>query len=222
MAQTSKAHEDYLREMSIRFKDATMLSIDYSLTPYPRVLEEIFYVYCWALENSNFLGTTAEKVILLGDSAGGNVATSIVIKCIEAKIRVPDLLVAFYTFFYMEFLLTPSRILTFIGPILHIKCISNMLNYYMTGEIEANKFKDNGQEMRKGNYYVSPYLAPKEILEKFPSTMIIATNYDEGIDDSVEFAKKLRSFKVDVNLKIFKDLHHGFLHFILVSGNLQI
>jgi acetyl esterase/lipase len=96
------------------------------------------------------------------------------------------------------------------------------LNYYMTGEIEANKFKDNGKEMRKGNYYVSPYLAPKEILEKFPPTMIIATNYDEGIDDSVEFAKKLRSFKVDVNLKIFKDLHHGFLHFILVSGNLQI
>lgn len=43
---------------------------DYSLAPrapFPRALEEVFYAYCWALKNCELLGSTAERVILVGE-----------------------------------------------------------------------------------------------------------------------------------------------------------
>lgn len=75
VAQSSKSHEIYLREWAVHL-NIPILSIDYSLAPeapFPRALEEVFYAYCWALQNCQLLGTTAEKVIF----AGGNVWVSI-------------------------------------------------------------------------------------------------------------------------------------------------
>jgi hormone-sensitive lipase len=69
------------------------------------------------------------------------------------------------------------------------------------------------------NYLMSPYLAPDSILKKFPKTHILTTLLDPCIDDCVEFAKKLRSLDVDVQLDILKSLNHGFLNFANVSKN---
>lgn len=68
VAQSSKSHEMYLREWAVQL-NIPILSIDYSLAPeapFPRALEEVFYAYCWALQNCSLLGTTAEKVIFAG------------------------------------------------------------------------------------------------------------------------------------------------------------
>lgn len=68
VAQSSKSHEIYLREWAVAL-NIPILSVDYSLAPeapFPRALEEVFYAYCWALKNCEFLGTTAEKVIFAG------------------------------------------------------------------------------------------------------------------------------------------------------------
>jgi len=50
-----------------------ILSIDYSLAPtapYPQAVKEVYYAYLWALNNFDKLGTTGEKVVFSGDSAG--------------------------------------------------------------------------------------------------------------------------------------------------------
>ena len=50
-----------------------ILSIDYSLAPdapFPRALEECFFVYAWCLNNFHQLGTTGKCFCLAGDSAG--------------------------------------------------------------------------------------------------------------------------------------------------------
>ena len=50
-----------------------ILSIDYSLAPeapFPRALEECFFVYAWCLNNFHNLGTTGKFVCVAGDSAG--------------------------------------------------------------------------------------------------------------------------------------------------------
>jgi hormone-sensitive lipase len=39
--------------------DVPILSVDYSLAPeaaYPRAIEEVFYAYCWMLQNMMILG----------------------------------------------------------------------------------------------------------------------------------------------------------------------
>lgn len=74
VAQSSKSHEIYLREWAVEL-NVPILSIDYSLAPdaaYPRALEEVFYAYCWALKNKSLLGTTCERIVFAGDSAGAN------------------------------------------------------------------------------------------------------------------------------------------------------
>jgi hormone-sensitive lipase len=66
------------------------------------------------------LGIKPKKIIISGDSAGGNLATALVGLCICHGVRVPDLLMSVYpalllsaTFF------TPSRINAFDDTILN-------------------------------------------------------------------------------------------------------
>ena len=50
-----------------------ILSIDYSLAPdapFPQAVNEIYYAYVWALNNLEKLGSSGEKIIFCGDSAG--------------------------------------------------------------------------------------------------------------------------------------------------------
>jgi hormone-sensitive lipase len=69
VAQSSRSHEIYLRDWACQLK-VPILSIDYSLAPqapFPRALEEVLYAYCWAINNARIMGSTAEKVILVGE-----------------------------------------------------------------------------------------------------------------------------------------------------------
>jgi len=67
------------------------------------------------------------------------------------------------------------------------------------------------------NPYMSPLLAPDEMLKSLPPIDLVACTLDPILDDSVEFARKLRSLGKDVELYILEDLPHGFLSFHLVS-----
>lgn len=67
IALTSRSHLSYLKTWA-KDIDVPILSIDYSLAPeapYPRALEEVFYVYCWVLKNLNLLGTTGKGLLRL-------------------------------------------------------------------------------------------------------------------------------------------------------------
>ena len=57
-----------------------ILSIDYSLAPeapFPRALEECFFVYAWCLNNFHHLGTNGKRVCVAGDSAGRAVCSRV-------------------------------------------------------------------------------------------------------------------------------------------------
>ncbi|XP_057270767.1 hormone-sensitive lipase, partial [Pezoporus wallicus] len=82
VAQTSRSHELYLRRWA-RALRAPLLALDYGLapeSPFPRGVEDVFYGYCWALRNCRLLGSTAERVCLTGDSAGGNLALAVALR----------------------------------------------------------------------------------------------------------------------------------------------
>ena len=86
--------------------EVPIASIDYSLAPeypYPRAIEECFYAYAWILKNASKLGWTGKTLILVGDSAGGNLITIVTMKAIEAGLRKPDGIVCFYTPFLLGY-----------------------------------------------------------------------------------------------------------------------
>ncbi|KAJ8273472.1 hypothetical protein GJAV_G00101980 [Gymnothorax javanicus] len=61
------------------------------------------------------------------------------------------------------------------------------------------------------NPYVSPLLAPDDMLQGLPPIHIVACALDALLDDSVMFARRLRSLKQPVTLHVVEDLPHGFL-----------
>ncbi|KAJ3192614.1 hypothetical protein HK101_006227 [Irineochytrium annulatum] len=103
-----RCHEDYL-SIWARQTRVPIISLDYGKAPekpYPYAIEECFDAYrsitesnggCigmegWYLTDSNGRPQTRKdpiKILIVGDSAGGNIATGVVLKCLDSKdIRV--------------------------------------------------------------------------------------------------------------------------------------
>ena len=120
VAQSSKSHLVYLNEWA-NYLNVPILSIDYSLAPeapYPRALNEIFFAYCWALNNCELLGSTCEKIIFAGDSAGANLLLATLLKSIDMNIRKPDGIFIAYCPVLVGFDPSPSRMLCLMDPLL--------------------------------------------------------------------------------------------------------
>ncbi|XP_058823346.1 hormone-sensitive lipase [Topomyia yanbarensis] len=132
VAQSSKSHESYLREWAISL-NIPIFSIDYSLAPeapFPRALEEVFYAYCWALKNCELLGTTAEKIIFAGDSAGANLNLGCVMRCIETGVRRPNGIFLAYCPVLISFVPSPARMLCLMDPLLPFGFMMRCLKAY--------------------------------------------------------------------------------------------
>ncbi|XP_045387522.1 hormone-sensitive lipase isoform X2 [Lemur catta] len=61
------------------------------------------------------------------------------------------------------------------------------------------------------NPFMSPLLAPDSMLKTLPPVHIVACALDPMLDDSVMFARRLRSLGKPVTLRVVEDLPHGFL-----------
>ncbi|XP_053660538.1 hormone-sensitive lipase [Anopheles marshallii] len=194
VAQSSKSHESYLREWAVTL-NVPILSIDYSLAPeapFPRALEEVFYAYCWALRNCELLGTTGERIILAGDSAGANLNLGCAMKAIELGIRRPDGIFIAYCPVLISFVPSPARMLCLMDPLLPFGFMMRCLKAYACPSLEVleeNRKRHEqrqaiinaGQQMRNNNV---PVMVPtgserKDEQDKTPDRS------DSGDDNSM-------------------------------------
>ncbi|XP_014205490.1 hormone-sensitive lipase isoform X1 [Copidosoma floridanum] len=133
VAQSSRSHECYLRTWTYEL-DVPILSIDYSLAPkapYPRALEEVLYAYVWALEHaSSLLGSTAKRVVFVGDSAGANLNLVTALRCLELGIRPPDGIFMAYAPVLLEFTIPPARFFCLSDPVLPLGFLLRCLKAY--------------------------------------------------------------------------------------------
>uniref|UniRef100_A0A8C8RZB4 Hormone-sensitive lipase n=1 Tax=Pelusios castaneus TaxID=367368 RepID=A0A8C8RZB4_9SAUR len=132
VAQTSKSHEPYLRSWAQEL-GAPVLSVDYALAPeapFPRALEECFYAYCWALHHCHLLGSTAQRVCLAGDSAGGNLCLTVSMRAAAFGIQLPDGVMAAYPVTLVRAAASPSRLLTLLDPLLPLSVLCKCLSAY--------------------------------------------------------------------------------------------
>ncbi|KAK3914126.1 Hormone-sensitive lipase [Frankliniella fusca] len=132
VAQSSSSHEPYLRDWARRL-GVPIFSIDYSLAPeapFPRALDELVYAYCWALNNCHLLGSTAQRVVLVGDSAGANLNMGLALKCIELGLQPPVGLFMAYAPVLVSFVPSPSRLLCLMDPLLPFGFMMRCLKAY--------------------------------------------------------------------------------------------
>ena len=108
-------------------------SVDYMTAPehpYPRAVNDCFYAYAWVLRNATSLGTTAEKVILAGDSAGGNFGFGVAFLAAQYQLRKPCLVLGAYPALKISLDLSPARCLSVMDPLLPIGTLRACLNAY--------------------------------------------------------------------------------------------
>lgn len=153
IAQSSRSHLVYLLEWAVNL-NIPIISIDYSLapeSPFPRAVNEIFYAYCWALQNCELLGSTCEKIILCGDSAGANLCLSTLIKSISMDIRKPDGIFIAYCPILVSFDPSPSRLLCLQDPLIPFGFMIRCLKAYIMQNEEENNCDINGTKSDKNN-----------------------------------------------------------------------
>lgn len=211
--------------------DVPIVSMDYSLVPeapFPRAVEEVFFAYCWILKNPDLFGWTGENIVLVGDSAGANLVTTCVIRCIETGAPKPKGLLTIYAALEVNYLMAPSRYLGFMDGVLPYMTHMRLFNsYWGIQETTNDGLKANRKVPLSPinefepkipvSHLTCPRSAPNDVLSKFPRTIVLTTNLDSCLDECVEFAKKLNSLGADVKLDVLEGLNHGFLNFTLVS-----
>lgn len=197
------SHEMYLREWA-NFTNALVVSVDYSKSPeskYPKALNECYFIYKRLIENG-LLGIIPNKIVLTGDSAGGNLAVAVTLKAIENDIRIPDGLLVAYPPMDLTKASTPSRVF-FANDVL--------LPYYFL-EVCLGAYIDEGNDPMN-DYLLSPLFAPDELLSKLPDNLtFMCAGFDPLLDDTTRFIRKLDTLGKTYRHYVY-DLPHGFLNF---------
>lgn len=212
ISMSSGSHQTYTRTWT-RFLNIPVFSIDYRLAPenkYPDQIDDVWQAYVWIVKCSFMhLGITPEKIVLVGDSSGGNLCNAIVMLAIQHNFRVPDQLILCYpTLSLDKSFVYPSLLYSLIDPFMNINFIKIFNEAYLTEEAEPEI-----------NPYLSNIKADPLILKHYPSTKIFTGSLDPYRDLAYKFTKMLTDINVDAHLYEFKNFPHAFLsHGVPVVG----
>ena len=188
--------ELFCRQILNRVGGCTV-DIDYHLAPeypFPTALHESFDVVQWAVTHAAELGGNPRQLILIGHSAGGNLAAGISMLAAKEGNFTPKLLIMDYP--PVDLYTEPSKKEFRGGPPPEVAALYNL--YYC----------DRG---RQADPLVSPLFALPEDLRGFPTTLIITAEQDTLCAEAEEFALNLARAGTEVTLKRFPGTEHGFV-----------
>ncbi len=172
-----------------------VLSFDYRLAPehpYPAALQDAMKVWNYLM----LLGYGARDIILVGDSAGGNLALALTLKLKDEDRLLPRGIV----------LMSPWTDLTSSGethetnaridPVLDKEYINRMIAAYTAGIGE-----------KLDNPYISPLFGD---FEGFPPTYIQVGDNEILLSDSIQLHRRMVEANVSVRLDHFEGMWHVF------------
>ena len=192
-----------------RLSGASILLVDYRLAPedpYPAGLDDCQTAYMWALTHGPQTGRgesvgnePADRIFLAGDSAGGNLAAATCLRLCAADLRAPDRLVLIAG--TLDNVETERRV-GIDDVICTLDAFAACNRHYLPDGHHPS------------DPYVSPVFAPEELLSKFPPTLLQVSSIEALAWDSKQFAARLESAQVRVNLSLWPDLPHVWHQFL--------
>ena len=203
-------HENYLRDI-VNQVNIPLIGFDYAAAPehpYPEGLNDCFQGYMWILENcEKELGFKPEKIILAGDSSGGNFILALTFLLISMNIyenkniRLPDLLIPLYPACHTGIKnMSLSLASSFEDHMLNIKSllfINKVYRDYYPNDLDP---------------FLNPSEVTEEILKHLPKTTIISATNDPLRDDTIRFMRKVSKIPdLDVKDYELENYQHGFM-----------
>jgi acetyl esterase len=191
-------HDKLCRELA-RDSGAVVLAVDYRLAPehkFPAAADDAYTVTSWTAEQTQQLGIDQRKLIVAGDSAGGNLAA---VTCLLARDRLGpsiSLQVLIYPITDFNFETGSYR--------------DNAQGYYLSRETMQWFWAEYLTSPADG---VNPYASPlrAERVEGLPPALVLTAEYDPLRDEGEAYARRLTASGVNVELTRYAGMIHGFI-----------
>jgi acetyl esterase len=178
---------------------AVVVSVDYRLAPehrYPAAPEDCYFATEWVSAHASELGVDPNRLAVMGDSAGGNLAAVV---ALMARDRGGPA-VAFQSLIYPvadhDFETASYR--------------ENATDYFLTTAGMKYYWDHYVAPEQRVDAYVSPLRAPD--LSGLPPAHVITAQYDPLRDEGMAYAARLAAAGVPVQAKIYDDAFHGFFN----------
>ena len=181
-----------------------IITFDYPLAPEHPFPEGFNYSYDSVkslIKKHQEYNIDPKNIIIMGDSAGANLATAI---CIKAK-KTKEFKIK------KEILLYPLVQTNFLNNSKYSSIEENGYNYYLTKKMIQDYLK---LYLPKKKDYNNPYVAPiaAKNLFNMPEAFIITADLDPLRDEGCAYAKKLKRYFNKVTYYNMKDVIHGFFN----------
>lgn len=197
LLKASKAHYQIAKWYAEMTKCKVVFT-DYRLLPknkYPVAVEDCYCTYKWVLNNADMLGINRNKIIVAGDSAGGNLAAAVTLMLWD-RIQISPLGAMLIYPVTDRRMITESMKKFTDTPVWDARLTAMFWKAYL------------GNQEPKQIQYASPIEA--ESLEHFPNVYMEVAEFDSLRDEGIAFAERLRSEGVFTELHEVKGACHGF------------
>lgn len=139
LALSSRSMQTYTRKWACEL-GIPVFSIDYRMPPdfrFPVAAYDCLRVYSFLVRDiGKYFRIRPKKVILAGDSAGGNLVCSLMGLIIKYKLQVPDGIFLAYPACDLRRIFSPSRIYSFTDPLLNPSMLLLCLREYLANNPE--------------------------------------------------------------------------------------
>ncbi|TNF66993.1 MAG: alpha/beta hydrolase [Gammaproteobacteria bacterium] len=189
---------DYLADES----KSQVLSIDYRLAPehkFPAALEDAIDSYHWLVKNAVSLNAKPDQIIVIGDSAGGNI-TATLAHLTKNELMKPKAQVLWYPAVDADYNYPSKK--TYTDSIYMLD--RNWLEWFYSNyaRSDADRYLPNFSPIYFENF------------DHLPPALIILPELDPLHDEGIAYAEKLKENNNIVTVKTYKQMVHGFIGYI--------
>jgi acetyl esterase len=189
-----------------------IISVEYRLAPeypFPAAVIDCFTALRWLQNCGQRVGADPKRIYVIGDSAGGNLATVLTLLCRDQHLPQPDCQVLIYpgvTFTETPF---PSR----------VYFAESADRIYVLSEFFLRRVKKEymAEDTDERNPYLSPLEA--ELTGNLPPALIITAECDPIRDGGRLYADRLEEAGVKVTRVEYSGEIHGFMSFHMILAD---
>lgn len=192
-----ESHDGICRELAAATA-AVVVSVDYRLAPehtFPAAPEDCYAATAWVAAHAAELGADPARLVVAGDSAGGNLAAAV---ALMARDRGGPPIV-------FQLLIYPATVAAFDTPSYRENAEGYLLSVADMRWFWSHYLATDGDAAHP---YASPLRAPS--LAGLPPALVITAEFDPLRDEGEGYGRALQQAGVPVEIRRYDGMIHGF------------